>query len=199
MDGINGLNGGYSFAVLLPLAWLNHEMAFVDQRLIIVALLANLVFCFYNYRPNGKAKCFAGDVGSIGAAFIVVFVLGLLILKTGDFTYLVFMVVYGVDTLLTIIHRILLHESIGRAHRKHAYQIMANEMGMEHIVVSTIYAILQLVISIGMILIPNTPIWHWGYFLTVCIVLSVAYWLFMKKYYHLHTEYLRSLRDSLGQ
>jgi len=194
MDGINGINGGYTLAVLLPLAWLNSRLGFVDQRLIVVALLADLVFCWFNFRPKGKAKCFAGDVGSVGAAFIVVFVLGLLILRTGDFTYIVFLAVYGVDAVLTIVHRIMLHEHLGEAHRKHAYQLMANELGMEHTVVSAIYTGLQLVIAAGMILIPNTPVWHWGYLFVVCAALAVAYVAFMKKYYHLHEAYLASLK-----
>ena len=194
MDGINGINGGYTLAVLLPLAWLNSRLGFVDQRLIVVALLADLVFCWFNFRPKGKAKCFAGDVGSVGAAFIVVFVLGLLILRTGDFTYIVFLAVYGVDAVLTIVHRIMLHEHLGEAHRKHAYQLMANELGMEHTVVSAIYTGLQLVIAAGMILIPNTPFWQWGYLFVVCAVLAEAYVAFMKKYYHLHEAYLASLK-----
>lgn len=193
MDGINGINGGYTFALLLPLAWFNHNLQFVDQSLIIVTFLANLVFCFFNFRPKGKAKCFAGDVGSVGAAFIVLFILGKLILTTGDFTYIVLLAVYGVDSVLTIIHRIILHENLGEAHRKHVYQLMANEIKMEHTVVSTIYTVLQLVIAIGMILIPNTPAWHWGYLIGVCVVLGIAYILFKKKYYHLHEEYLKSL------
>ena len=201
MDGINGINGGYTFAVLAPLALLNSSkglgvqgvQGFVDQSLIIVALLADLVFCFFNFRPKGKAKCFAGDVGSVGAAFIVIFALGKLILQTGDFTYIVFLVVYGVDAVLTICHRIMLHENLGEAHRKHAYQLMANELGMEHTVVSAIYTVLQLAIAAGMILIPNTPAWHWGYLIGVCVVLAVVYVVFMKKYYHLHEAYLASL------
>ena len=194
MDGINGINGGYTLALLLPLAWLNHHMNFVDQKLIIVALMADLLFCFFNYRPKGKAKCFAGDVGSIASAFIVIYVLGKLILTTGDFTYMVFLVVYGVDACLTICHRVMLHENLGQAHRKHAYQLMANELGMEHTVVSTIYTFLQLAISVGMILIPDTVVWHWGYLIGVAIILCVVYLVFMKKYYHLHEEYLESLK-----
>ena len=208
MDGINGINGGYTLAVLLSLAWLNwmpdqvgHDnmsvayktAGFAPQSLIIVAILADLVFCFFNFRPRGKAKCFAGDVGSVGAAFIVIFLLGRLILKTGDFTYIVFLAVYGVDSVLTICHRILLHENLGQAHRKHAYQIMANELGMEHTVVSSVYSLLQLAICAGMILIPNTPAWHWRYLVAVCLALSIGYLVFMKKYYHLHEEYLASL------
>ena len=194
MDGINGINGGYTLAVLLPLAWLNSRMGFVDQRLIIVALLADLVFCWFNFRPKGKAKCFAGDVGSVGAAFIVVFVLGLLVLRTGDFTYIVFLAVYGVDAVLTIVHRIMLHENLGQAHRKHAYQLMANELGIEHTVVSSVYMLLQLAISAGMILIPATAAWHWGYLIGVCLLLAGVYVAFMKKYYHLHEEYMAGLK-----
>ncbi len=193
MDGINGINGGYTLALLLPLAWINRSLAFVDQRLIVVAILADLVFCFFNFRPKGKAKCFAGDVGSVGAAFIVIFLLGRLILSTGDFTYIVFLAVYGVDSVLTICHRIMLHENLGQAHRKHAYQLMSNELGMEHTVVSAIYSVLQLLISVGLLLVPSSAAWHWGYFLAVCIVLAVAYLMFMRKYYHLHEEYLKSL------
>ena len=195
MDGINGINGGYTLAVLMPLAWLNTKLGFAPQSLIIVVIVADLVFCFFNYRPKGKAKCFAGDVGSVGAAFIVIFLLGLLILQTGDFTYIVFLVVYGVDSVLTICHRIMLHENLGEAHRKHAYQLMANELGIEHTAVSTIYTLLQLVISIGMILIPVSRVWHWGYLIAVIVVLSVAYLGFMKKYYHLHEDYLKSLNN----
>ena len=62
--------------------------------------------------------------------------IGSLIIKTTDVTYLVFLLVYGVDGCLTIIHRILLHENLGQAHRKHAYQLMANELKIGHVKVS---------------------------------------------------------------
>ena len=128
MDGINGITGGYSLAILIPLAWMNLKggasiAGFTDQNLIYVAILADLVFCFFNFRPRGKAKCFAGDVGSVGVAFILVYMVGALILKTGDFTYIMLLALYGVDSVLTIVHRILLHENIGQAHRKHVYQL----------------------------------------------------------------------------
>ena len=83
---------------------------------------------------------------------------------------------------------------LGQAHRKHAYQIMANELGMSHVVVSLIYMALQLAISLVMVyLIPDTPLWHWVYLVAVAALLVLAYVVFMKKYYHLHEEYLRSL------
>ena len=190
MDGINGITGGYSIAVLLPLIYLNHKMSFIDADFLWVTLLSLLVFCFFNFRK--RAKCFAGDVGSLSIAFIIVFALGKLILQTGDFTYIVFLALYGVDSVLTICHRILLHENLGKAHRKHAYQLMANELKIPHVVVSSFYMMLQLLVSFGMIILPVN---HWLYLAMVLIVLCGSYLLFMKRYYHLHETYLKSLNN----
>lgn len=217
MDGINGITAGYSLVVLVPLLLVNRSFAslrmteglvsgmsdlvghdggvFVRESLIVVTILSVLVFSCFNFRPRGKAKCFAGDVGSVGIAFILLFMIGALIMKTGDITWLMFLVVYGVDGVMTILHRIMLHENLGEAHRKHAYQLMANELGMSHVTVSLIYMAMQLVISLVMIyLIPNTVLAHWIYLVAVILVLAAAYVLFMKKYYHLHEEYLASLK-----
>ena len=213
MDGINGITAGYALAVLVPLGLLNtnyHELAtnlttnyssivssdgvFVDQSLIVASIIAAVVFCIFNFRPKGKAKCFAGDVGSIGIAFIMLFLLGNVIIKTGDITWLIFLLVYGVDGCLTIIHRIMLHENLGEAHRKHAYQIMANELKIGHVKVTLLYMIMQLAVSLGFIyLCPNTVLYHWMYLIGALAVLAIAYVLFMKKYYHLHEEYLAEL------
>ena len=124
MDGINGITAGYALAVLLPLLLLNGKLSFINDSYLIIAIIGVLVFCIFNFRPKGKAKCFAGDVGSIGIAFIMLFAIGRLIVQTGDITYLILLLVYGVDGCLTIIHRIMLHENLGQAHRKHAYQLM---------------------------------------------------------------------------
>ena len=203
MDGINGITGAYALASLLPLFLLNKKIGFIDASLILVVALADLVFCCFNFRPKGKAKCFAGDVGSIGVAYILLFLIGSLILATGDVTYLIFLLVYGVDGCLTIVHRILLHENLGEAHRKHAYQLMANELRIGHVKVTSFYALLQLAVSLGFIyLCPmlstatelSLVAWHWIYLVVALVVLAVAYVLFMRKFYHLHEEYLASLK-----
>lgn len=195
MDGINGITAGYSLAVLGPLALVNAQKDFVEQSLIVTAMLASLVFCLFNFRPKGKAKCFAGDVGSIGIAFIMLFVLGRVVMQTGDITWLIFLLVYGVDGCLTIMHRIMLHENLGEAHRKHAYQIMANELRIGHVKVSLLYMAVQTAVSLGFVYVcPDTVVCHWAYFVAALAVLAVAYVLFMKKYYHLHEAYLASLK-----
>lgn len=223
MDGINGITAGYALAVLVPLALVNgcpirsgmtggtecitegaEFMAggrecmtggFIDQSYLIVAIIGVLVFCIFNFRPKGKARCFAGDVGSISIAFIMLFAIGRLIVQTQDVTYLIFLLVYGIDGCLTICHRIMLHENLGEAHRKHAYQLMANELKIGHVKVTLLYMALQTGVSLGFIyLCPDTVAAHWIYLIGAVVVLAVAYVLFKKKYYHLHEEYLASLK-----
>lgn len=195
MDGVNGITAGYSLAVLIPLLIMNHKIGFMEESFLVVVILSVLVFSIFNFRERGKAKCFAGDVGSVGIAFIMLFAIGKLVMATGDVTWLLFLLVYGVDGCLTICHRILLHENLGEAHRKHAYQLMANELKMSHVVVSLIYMALQLVVSLGFIyLCPNTVLAHWIYLIGALLVLALAYVLFKMKYYHLHEEYLASLK-----
>jgi len=194
MDGINGITAGYGLAVLVPLLLLNHRMSvpFSPNSFLWVAALGVLVFGLFNFRPKGKAKCFAGDVGSLSIGFILLFAVFRLIRETGDGAWLVLLLLYGIDGGLTIVHRVMLHENILHPHRKHAYQLMANELGMNHVVVSSLYAGLQLVISlIAIYVVPDTLVAHWVYFLGTALVMAVAYVLFMRRYYHLHEEYLR--------
>lgn len=192
MDGINGITGGYALAMVIPLCLLNQKYTFMDESLLVVMGLSLVVFSFFNYRT--KARCFAGDVGSIGMALFLVFCLSRLIYVTGDVTWVVLYLLYGVDGVLTICHRIMLHENLGKAHRKHVFQLMANELKMPHVVVSTIYMVLQLIVSlIAIYLIPDTIAAHWIYLIVVAIVFAVGYVAFKMKYYHLHEEYLRSV------
>lgn len=183
MDGINGITGGYSLVVLGALAYINYStVTFIDQNIIIIVLLSVIVFNIYNFRR--KAKCFAGDVGSISIAFIILFFLGKLIITTGDLSYIIILLVYGVDSILTIVHRFMLHENIFEAHRKHVYQIMANELKMKHLHVSAIYMILQLLIISGYLV--SGVSFRWIYFLAMLFILIICYIIFIKKYYYLH-------------
>ena len=222
MDGINGITAGYSLSVLVPLMVVNVQAAcgsagvldgcggfgdagaeIIDYTLLNVVALSLLVFSFFNFRGKGKAKCFAGDVGSVGIAYILLFAVAMLIAKTGDVTWLVLLLVYGVDGCLTICHRIMLHEHLGEAHRKHMYQLMSNELGMSHPVVALIYMGVQLAVSLGFVFICpllseacgiSLVACHWIYLAAALVILALVYLLFMKKYYHLHEEYLSSLK-----
>ena len=182
MDGINGITGGYSLVILAALAYINKEVVtFVEADFIYTVICSVLVFCFFNFRK--RAKCFAGDVGSVSIAFILLFLIGRLIIETEDFSWIVLLSVYGVDSVLTIIHRLMLHENIGLPHRKHLYQIMANELKVPHVIVSSIYMAVQAIIVVGYIMCLDSGYW---YLLCTILLLSLIYVCFMKRYFGLH-------------
>lgn len=184
MDGINGMIGVYTTVVLGSLWYINNFiLTFVDERIIYYLLLALVVFNFFNFRK--KARCFAGDVGAVSLAFIVVFLLGMLILKSGNIAWIGLLAVFGVDTILTIIHRLILKENILIAHRKHLFQLLANELKFSHLVVSSVYALVQVLVSVGLIFFENHAYW----FLAVSILLlSIVYYAVKKKYFYLHLQ-----------
>jgi len=187
MDGINGITGGYSLVVLVALAYINEAVVpFVEQGFILTVLCSVFVFNFFNFRK--RAKCFAGDVGSVCIAFVLLFFIGKLVIRTEDFSWIILLAVYGVDSVLTIIHRLMLHENIGLPHRKHLYQIMANELKIPHMVVSSVYMLVQALVIIGYLLFQNNDYQNNGYWYMggAILLLSVIYILFMKRYFHLH-------------
>ena len=182
MDGINGMTGGYSLVVMLALLYVNvNVFHFTQTSFLLYVIMAILVFNIFNFRSH--AKCFAGDVGSLSMGFILVYLVLRLALNGHSMSWMIFLVVYGVDGGLTILHRILLRENLMKPHKKHAYQIMANELKMPHLQVSLIYMGIQAVCCVWFIAFPN----YYTFFAQI-IILSAAYLLFMKKYYHLHVK-----------
>lgn len=182
MDGINGMTGGYSLVVAMALWYVNtYKFYFSPPSLLIIIILSILVFNFFNFRK--KALCFAGDVGSLTIGFILVYLVLRLALKGQSMSWMAMLIVYGIDGGMTILHRILLRENLLKPHKKHAYQIMANELKMPHLVVSGIYMGLQALCSIWYIAYPG--------YLTLLVeagLLVAMYLVFMKKYYHLHVK-----------
>lgn len=151
MDGINGITGLYTIVVLGSLLYVNHyTFEFIDPAFIIYPMLASVVFLFFNFRK--RAKCFAGDVGSISIAFWIIFLILKLILHTESLVWLLFLAVYGVETICTILHRIYLKENIFEAHRWHLYQVLSNGYKIDHRLVAILYAFLQSVASCVVIL-----------------------------------------------
>ena len=183
MDGINGITGGYSLVALAVLAYVNAcVVPFVEADLIYTVMLSVGVFCFFNFRK--KARCFAGDVGSVGIAFILLFLLGKLVIVTGDLSWIILLAVYGVDSVLTIVHRLLLHENIGLPHRKHLYQLMANELKIPHVTVSLTYMAVQAAVNVGYLACPRE--YGYVYLAGTVVALGLVYVWFMRKYFRLH-------------
>lgn len=180
MDGINGITACYSLAVGALLMMVNHQLGFIDQNLLAFTLLAVLVFAFFNFRNN--AKCFAGDVGSVAIAFILLFALGALIIQTGNLIYILFLAVYGIDTVWTILRRLYLKENIFEAHRSHLYQFLANEAGVNKLAVSFLYALLQFLIGILVIqFVDSSAIVQWVFAVSLLLGMSIMY-LILKTY-----------------
>ena len=180
MDGINGMTGGFSLVVSLALLYVNKYMVhFAPESLLIYVILSVIVFCFFNFRK--KAKCFAGDVGSLSIGFILVYFVLIVALRGHSMSWIAMLIVYGVDGGMTILHRILLRENLMKPHKKHAYQIMVNELKMPHLVASGIYMGLQAICCVCYIVYPG----YTTLFIETGLLVSM-YLLFMKKYYHLH-------------
>jgi UDP-GlcNAc:undecaprenyl-phosphate GlcNAc-1-phosphate transferase len=160
MDGINGITGTYALVTLVTLLaidrWVVH---FTRESLILFLMMGVLVFLIYNFRY--RARCFAGDVGSITLAFLLCFLLLQLILQTANYGWIVLFVVYGVDTVVTIVYRLLQKENIFQAHRSHVYQYLVNELGYTHLAVSVFYALVQAGINVLVILyLPHPALWQ---------------------------------------
>ena len=175
MDGINGIAGLYSLVILLSLLYVNQYLTdFVHPDFIIFPVLGCVVFLFFNFRK--RAKCFMGDIGSMGIAFWVISLIGLLIIKTGEAKWILFLTVYGVEVIFTILERLQLKENIFEAHRRHLYQLLANEKKVSHLVVSFFYAITQVVLNVLIIYI-DLP--DYLYFPAI-IIPSVIFYLYTK-------------------
>ena len=146
MDGINGMSGLYSLVILGSLLYINqYVISFIDANFIIYPIIASVVFLFFNFRK--KAKCFLGDIGSMGIGFWIIAILSLLMFETGEIKWVLFLMVYGAETILTIIERLRLKENIFDAHRRHLYQLFANDKKVSHLTVSGVYAAIQLLIN----------------------------------------------------
>ena len=151
MDGINGITALYSLvAVITALIMLEFDYQLVVSSEIWWSLGSALaVFSFYNVRK--RARCFSGDVGAVSVAFILSYWIYGLVIANNNLIYVLFLGVYGLDSVATIAMRMYRKENILEAHRSHLYQLLANEKGWSHVKVSSIYALTQAVLN-GLIL-----------------------------------------------
>ncbi|MDB5121053.1 MAG: UDP-GlcNAc:UDP-phosphate GlcNAc-phosphate transferase [Sphingobacteriales bacterium] len=182
MDGINGITGLYSLSIIISLLYLNKSINFIDNLFLIVVILSIIVFLFFNFRS--QARCFAGDVGSVSMAFIILFVIISLILNTHEYLYVLFLAVYGIDSGLTMISRLLKKENIFEPHRQHAYQLLSNELGFSHLLITSLYAGFQLLINaliIYLVSLGASAVVEVTFVIVVLILLSAIYIYIIKR------------------
>lgn len=146
MDGINGITGGYSLVVLMSLLYINRfVVAFVSDNLLIAISIALLVFSFFNFRR--RAVCFAGDVGSLSMGVTVIYLIVKLTMVSHNYFSILLLAVYGVDSVLTIVHRLWLRQNIFDAHRLHLYQVVIASTNMPHLRMTFFYMLTQAAVS----------------------------------------------------
>jgi UDP-N-acetylmuramyl pentapeptide phosphotransferase/UDP-N-acetylglucosamine-1-phosphate transferase len=185
MDGINGITALYSLAALLTFYLIQNEFSNSLPIEIYFSMFAAIsVFSFYNLRK--KAKCFSGDVGSIAIAFILSYLILDLILHTGQLKWLLFMGIYGLDSVATIVLRLFRKENIFKAHRSHFYQYLANDLKINHVLISFAYALSQLLINY-VVYTTNTP--DAFMFYALVIILYVITRLRLEGYRRLFVSY----------
>lgn len=177
MDGINGMLAAYSLVVVGTLGYIDlFEHRFIELEFIATVIIAILVFAFFNFRT--KARCFSGDVGSISMGLIILFLIVRYVQALPDngenVSRLCFIIVFLADGGLTIAKRFLSGRNILAAHREHAYETMVNDLKVPHLYVSGGYALLQLIINVGYIMVADKNL----YTLVVAFLLIVAYGLF---------------------
>lgn len=150
MDGINGMTGMYALVNLACFLYIElYILPFSDASLMIITDISVLVFLFFNFRK--KAKCFAGDVGSITISFLQIFLLLQIIAATDNYIWVIMFLVYGIDSTITILYRLRNKENIFKAHRTHLYQYLSNELKWPHVRVSIIFGTAQLALNIILI------------------------------------------------
>ncbi len=192
MDGINGITGTMAIAVAIPLIVCApisiKDETFLNLAIGLIVICASLAFLIFNFR--NKAKCFAGDVGSVSIAFILMFLWGNILVVNHNWWTIVFFAVYLVDAGLTLLLRVLKHENVFRPHRKHAYQQLVYRYGWNPLIVSTLYALIQLGLSIIAISISSLSL-KYVYVGLVFLALSVLYFGIVRRRNHSIERYAR--------
>jgi UDP-GlcNAc:undecaprenyl-phosphate GlcNAc-1-phosphate transferase len=147
MDGINGMTSLYSIVFLASsgfILWKLEVMSFTIPILLYGSFF--IAFTWFNFRK--KALLFLGDSGSVAMGLFSALIVLLIGFKLSSMTSIVLLSVYGVDSVGTIILRLIKKENILKAHRSHLYQDLVHLKGYSQLQVSAIYALLQAVINV---------------------------------------------------
>lgn len=173
MDGINGMTGSYSLITICTLYYVNEKIVvFTSPDLLLILAMSVIIFNFFNFRK--KAVCFAGDVGSIGIAFSIIFLMGQLILKTHNYNYILLLLLYGMDTGSTILFRLLRKENIFEPHKRHFYQYLSSRLTWPHLWVALLYSVTQGLINFVLISLIGHSVWQGLFFAGLVFVCFIV-------------------------
>ena len=181
MDGINGITALYSIVILCSSLFFLTSLNEFSFSVNIISYMGFFVaFSIFNFRK--KALMFLGDSGSVTMGLFAAFLVVLIGLKINSWSSIILLSVYGVDSVGTIILRLIKKENILEAHRSHLYQDLVHIKKYNHLFTSVLYSGIQLFINMGLMVF-----YHLGSveFYAVSILLLLAFlFYFMKQYIH---------------
>ena len=172
MDGINGIAGitGVVGFGLLSYYCFSLNVPSSILTLNICLLLGCLGFLPFNFPA---AKVFMGDVGSILLGFSFAAMVVWLSKSLLDFICLsAFLFPFYADELTTELVRLKNGEKLWRPHRKHLYQLLANEYGIPHWKVSLGYGLGQLLVGVSVLFFVNSGL------LSVLLIIFLYFCIF---------------------
>jgi len=148
IDGIAAITGIVGFG-LFTFFLFNTDNNKSFALLSICISFSCLGFLPFNFT---KAKVFMGDVGSILLGFVFAGMVTILSKNILDFICLTsFLFPFYADELSTMVVRIKDGENLLRPHRRHFYQILANEYEVAHWKVSIGYGLAQLFVGLSVL------------------------------------------------
>lgn len=155
MDGINGIaaiTGIVGFGLLALYSFLSD----MDNLFVVLSICISLSCLGFLPFNMPKAKVFIGDVGSILLGFVFAGIVVVLSKGFLDFIcFTSFLFPFYADEFTTMAVRIRDGENLLRAHRRHLYQLLANELGIPHWKVSGMYGVLQLAVGVSILLVKD--------------------------------------------
>ena len=179
MDGINGITFLYSLIVIGSLTHLNMLEPALDNSFLIIVWISLVIFGFLNFRRN--AVLFAGDIGSMSLAMIVLFIVLFLAVSLQSPVILCIVFVYLADIVLTILYRLFLGEPVLKPHRRHIYQKLVDVAGWSHLKVSIGYATVQLGIYVLIVFTYKTVMRvQISIIIALFIALAILYYIIFK-------------------
>jgi len=179
MDGINGIAGIMAIVSYSLSSYYLFVIGYDSRFQVLLFCIVGSVGGFLPFNIP-KARVFMGDVGSILLGFLYGCIAVLASRTAIDFICLAsFLFLFYADELTTMVIRLRDGESLLKAHRRHLYQILANELGYRHWIVSAGYGLVQLGIGISVLLVvPHGAGLLVGIlFLYGCLFVAVTVWV----------------------
>ena len=181
MDGINGITTLYSVVILSCSLFILNYLEDSSFDLNIISYIGFFIaFAVFNFRH--KALMFLGDSGSVAMGLFAAFLVVLIGMKLNSWSSIILLSVYGVDSVGTIVIRLIKRENILEAHRCHLYQDLVHINGHNHLKVSVLYSIVQLFVNAGWMMLYKIE-WIEIYAVIVLLLLAIVYYI-MKKSIH---------------